>query len=152
MQEVPLPARRFPLLAATRWMAPTALSIAVLMALFAGGRAPRIGYSVLAVIVGGLWLLARTRRPVLLVDDDGYRVEVGGQVKLRVRFEEVTRARAVPAEQAMYLDCGDPGRNLLLPTRRGFGFRFAEQGALYVLLAKRLGDRLEIADKLEETP
>src|SRR5207302_3837828 len=141
--------RRFPLLATTRWMAPVSFAIALFGAIFATGKPPRIGYAVVAAIVGALWLIARLRRPVLLVDNDGYRVEVRGRVKLRVRFDEIERARAVPAEQSMYLDCGDGDRNLLLPPKRGFGFRFAEQADLYVLLAKRLGDRVEIAERLE---
>jgi hypothetical protein len=103
-----------------------------------------------SALIAALWAGARLRRPVLVVDGEGYRVEVGRRERLRVAFREVLRVRAVPSEQAMYVDCGDPARNLLLPTRHGWGFRFARQGALYVLLAKQLADRLQIADRLIE--
>ncbi len=83
-----------------------------------------------------------------MVDASGYRVEQGARELLRVGFDEVKRVRAVPAEQSMYVDCGEPARNLLLPPRRGYGFRFARQGDLYVILAKRLEDRLEIVESL----
>src|SRR5207248_7741790 len=104
------------------------------------------------IAIVAMWVLTVLRRPVLVVDDEGYSVEVRGRRTLRVLFSEVQRVRAVPAELAMYLDCGDPARNLLLPTRHGFGFRFARQAALYVLLARHLQDRIEIADKLVPDP
>src|SRR5262249_32176336 len=93
--------------------------------------------------------VARVARPVLVVDAQGYRVEERGRVRLTVGFAEIARARAVPAEQAMYLDFGEPARNPLLPPRRGYGFRFERQGALYARLARALGERLEVVPSLE---
>src|SRR5579883_2844415 len=105
---------RFPLLPTTRWLVPIAIVVGLAGLALSDGRTPRLIYAVGTALVALLWAWSRWRRPVLIVDGAGYRVEVAGRLKLKVRFAEVRRARAVPAEQAMYVDCGDPARNLLL--------------------------------------
>ena len=102
-----------------------------------------------AIVLAVLWFVGRTARPTLVVDGTGYRVEERGRERLCVSFAEVVGARAVPAEHAMYLDCGDRARNLLLPPRRGFGFRFERQSHLYVRLARALDGKLAIVERLE---
>ena len=144
--------QRYPLLPSTRIAVPIAIALGLAGIAFATGSTPRLVYAAGTLAVIALWLANLARRPVLVVDGEGYRVEVRRREVVRVRFDEVKRVRAVPGEQAMYLDCGDPKRNLLLPTRHGFGFRFARQATLYVTLAKRLSDRLEIADTLIPNP
>ena len=142
---------RFPLLPGSRRLIPIAFALSLAGVIFAVSTTTRLVYAALTLAVVALWLFARARRAVLVIDDEGYRVEVGRRRALAVRWDEVTRARAAPAEHAMYLDCGDPARNLLLPGR-GYGFRFARQEALYTLLALRLADRLELVDKLVPDP
>ena len=139
---------RFALLASGRWVAPAAIVVGLLGAAAAPALVGRMVLGGGGLVIALLWALGRYRRPTLVVDALGYRVVEGRRERLRVEFVEIRRARAVPAECAMYLDCGDPGRNLLVPTRHGFGFRFARQSELYVLLAKRLGATLEIVDAL----
>lgn len=139
--------RRFPLLPTWRWLMPLAVMLGAFGVAFAGASGPRVYFLVATALVCLLWWAQARRRPVLLVDDGGYRVRVRGRERLRVRWSEVRSARAVPDEYAMYLDCGDAARNLLLP-QHGYGFRFARQPELYALLAARLGDRLEEVDKL----
>jgi hypothetical protein len=143
---------RFPLVSTWRWLVPAAVAMALVGLLAFPGLVPRIVCGAAAALVALLWLDGRRRRPVLVVTDDGYQVEVGRRRKLEVSFADVLRVRAVPALQAMYLDCGDPARNLLVPPRRGYGFRFLEQEKLYVLLATRLADKLEVVAALETAP
>jgi hypothetical protein len=139
---------RFALLSTWRWLPWAAVVAGVLSALALVGT-PRwvcLGGTAFVLLAAAA---ARLARPVLVVDARGYRVEERGRVRLTVGFTEIARARAVPAEQAMYLDCGEPARNLLVPPRRGYGFRFERQGVLYARLARALGDRLEVVSSLE---
>ncbi len=62
---------------------------------------------------------------------EGYAVEEHGREKLRVPWREVVKVRADGAEQALYIDVGDPSRNLLVPPRRGYGFRFDRADELF---------------------
>lgn len=139
---------RYPLLSTARWMVPLAIVLGLVGAGMARTTAGRAILGGGALAITALWALGRARRPELVVDDTGYRVEECKHARLRVEFAEVKQVRAVPAEQAMYVDCGDPARNLLLPSRHGFGFRFARQGELYALLARHLDAKIEIADAL----
>jgi hypothetical protein len=142
---------RYTLVSTWRFVVPLAVVLGVLGAV-AGGGVLRWVCGIGAVLIALLWLVGAMRRPELVLEAGGYRVEEGGRERLRVDFTEVRRARAVPAEHAMYVDCGDPRRNLLLPPRRGYGFRFDRQSELYVRLARALGDRVEIVDRLEARP
>jgi hypothetical protein len=142
--------QRFALISTWRWVVPVAIVAGLLSAVLWQGVVPRWICGGGAVVLAILWLLER--RPVLVIDAEGYQVEERGQKRLRVPFAEVRRARAVPAEHAMYVDCGDPGRNLLLPPRRGFGFHFDRQAQLYVLLARRLEDKLQVVSSLLPGP
>jgi uncharacterized membrane protein len=141
-------AARYPLLSTSRWVVPLAIALGLVGA--ATGYAERARWALGggAAVIAALAIAARVRRPELVVDDEGYRVEQVGRVKLSVTWSEVIRVKAVPAEQAMYVDCGDPARNLLLPPRRGWGFRFAQQAALYVQLAGHLKEKIEVVESL----
>jgi hypothetical protein len=62
----------------------------------------------------------------------------------------VQAVRVERREHALYVDCGDPGRNLLVPPARGFGFRFAEQEALCArVLAAVPAERVHEVERLE---
>lgn len=148
----PLAEERFPLLAGTRRLVPIAFVLAVAGAVLATNNGTRLVYLGLTLLVVALAFLVRARRPVLVIDDAGYRVEIRRRVRVRVRWDEVKHARGADAEHAMYLDCGEPARNLLLPPGRGYGFRFERQDVLYARLALRLADRLELVDSLVPDP
>lgn len=96
------------------------------------GQAPRarLAAGVFLAIAALIWLLQRRLRLWLVLDDDGYAVEQRGRQKLRVHWSEVRQVRIDRREHALYVDCGDKARNLLVPPRRGFGFRFADAPAL----------------------
>ena len=145
-------AARYPLLSTSRWVVPLAIALGLVGAATAYAERARWALGGGAAVIAGLAVVARVRRPELVVDDEGYRVEQVGRVNLSVKWSEVVRARAVPAEQAMYIDCGDPARNLLLPPHRGWGFRFAHQSDLYVHLATHLQGKLEVVPTLLPTP
>jgi hypothetical protein len=140
--------QRFALLSTTRWMVPLALVLGLVGAAVARTLNGRLLFGGGTAIVGALWAMSRVRRPTLAVGETGYRVLERGRERLKVEFSEVKTVRAVPAQEAMYVDCGDPSRNLLLPSRHGYGFRFEKQAELYVLLAKRLDGRIEVVDAL----
>ena len=119
------------MLLATRRIVPAALIFAATAALFAPGVALRIACLVFAAFALVVWLMQTRRRPELVVDGQGYAVFENGREKLRVAWREVRRVRADRAEHALYVDAGDPARNLLVPPKRGFGFHFPRQELLY---------------------
>ena len=142
------PERRFALLSTWRFLVPASIVFGLFAAAAMNGAA-RLFCLAGAALVAVLWVLGQRTRPALLVDGEGYRVMERGREKLRVAWREVSSARAVPAEQAMYLDCGDPARNLLLPPRRGFGFRFDRQDQLYVIVARLVAGKLRVVASLD---
>lgn len=137
----------FPLLPGTRWVAPLAVLFGIGGAVVATSTAARLFLAGGALLFTLLALLAHRRRPILFVDDEGYRVEEAGRERLRVRWDEVLSARAVPEERSLYLETGERSRNLLLPPP-GFGFRYARQGELFARLVAVLGARVEIVPTL----
>ena len=94
--------------------------------------------------------LARARRPVLVCDAAGYRVEVAGRVRFAVPWSAVREVRLDRAEGAAYVDCGDKARNLLLPPERGYAFSYGDQAALLAaVLAAVPPERVREVQKLE---
>ncbi len=141
---------RFALVSSVRWLVPAAIALGLLGAAAGPTARARVTFGVGSGTLALLGAIGRWRRPTLIIDEQGYRVTERGRERLSVAFAEVVRARAVPAERALYLDCGDPARNLLVPPRHGFGFRFARQAELYLLLARQLGDKLVVVAELVE--
>jgi hypothetical protein len=140
---------RFPLLFTQRRVLPLAVAVALAGAWLAEGAWARAVCLALAVAaLAAAWLQARTR-PTLILDEDGYAVEERGREKLRVPWSEVKSVRADPSEHALYVDCGDPRRNLLVPPRRGFGFRFERAEALYAFVVAQVPERVEVVARLD---
>lgn len=145
------PPLRFVLLPTTRYVAWVAIAIGALMAGFSPlWWARAMGAGAAFLLLGSQFVL-RSRRPVLILDDSGYRVEVTGKVRFSVRWEEVRRVLHDRAEEALYLDCsaapgsasgGDRKRNLFLPPRAGFAFTFTDRALLYRMLMEKVGDRV----------
>lgn len=144
-----LPPQRFALLSSTRYLLPVALLCALGLTLLGTGTVLRAGAVLAGALLVGLHLLSRRRRPILVIDDRGYAVEVAGQQRFFVPWTAVTRALHDPSEQALYLDCGDPARNLLLPPLAGFAFSFEHRDALYERLLSHIGDRIEVVPRLD---
>jgi hypothetical protein len=146
---VGVPARH-PLQATTAWLLPLAVAVALIGGAVAHALAGRLIGAWFALLGVAAWLWQRRQRPVLLLDDDGWAIERRGRETLRVRWPDVQTVRLERREHALYLDCGDPGRNLLVPPRRGFGFRFADQAALCArVLASVPADRVREVERLE---
>src|SRR5215470_17820761 len=118
---------RYPLVATTAWLLPLAVAVAVVGVALAQTPVGRLVAVWFALLGAAAWLWQRRQRPVLLLDDDGWAIEQRGREKVRVRWDEVKVVRLERREHALYVDCGDPTRNLLVPPRRGFGFRFEAQ-------------------------
>ena len=123
--------QRFVLLSTTRHLLPGAIFCGALVALLADGRGVRLAFAAGALLLLGIALLLRRRRPTLELDPEGYQVVVAGQRRFRVAWSEVKRVRVDRAEGALYVDCGDPARNLLLPPTRGYPFTFQDREVLF---------------------
>ena len=119
-------ASRHPLVVGTRWLLPVAIVLAALGAAAAHQWASRAIAGFFALVGVAAWLWQERHRPTLVLDDAGYAIEQLGAEKLRVKWTEIVRARIDRRETAVYLDCGDKARNLFVPPRRGYGFRFAD--------------------------
>ena len=117
---------RHPLIVGTRWLLPAAIAMAVAAAAAAHAMPARIMAGVFALIGVVAWRWQERLRPTLVLDDAGYAIEQRGEQKLRVAWSEVQKVRLDRRESALYLDCGDKARNLFVPPRRGYGFRFAD--------------------------
>ena len=147
-----LPPQRVALLSSTRYLLPVALLCALGLAVFGTGTFLRLGAVLAGTLLIGLHLVARRRRPILVVDDRGYAVEVAGQQRFFVPWTAVTRALHDPTEHALYLDCGDAAHNLLLPPLAGFAFSFENREALYERLLSHVSDRIEVVPRLDASP
>lgn len=139
------------LLPTTRYVAWVAIAIGAVMAGFSPLWWARAMGAGAAILLLGSQFILRSRRPVLILDDGGYRVEVAGKVRFSVRWDEVRRVLHDRGEEALYLDCsaapgsaagGDRKRNLFLPPRAGFAFTFTDRALLYRLLMDKVGDRV----------
>jgi hypothetical protein len=86
---------------------------------------------------------------MVIIDENGYAVSERGREKLRVAWTEVKQVKADAAEHAVYVDCGDPARNLLVPPRRGFGFTFERTEELYARILDAVPDRVELVPRLD---
>lgn len=139
--------QRFPLQYAGRWLIPLAIAVGVTGIFAAQGLGPRLFFAIGSLLMVVAWRVAHARRAVLEIHDQLFRVAVRDKSRFAVKWEEITVARAVPDEHAMYVECGEPQRNLLLP-ERGYGFQFERQKELYDLLAQILADRLTVVAAL----
>jgi hypothetical protein len=138
---------RHPLVYTQRGLFVAGVVVAVVAGVFLPHLVSKIAAGALAVAcVLGLWWQAR-RRPLLIVDDNGYRIEVGGERQVSVRWSEVKKVRADAAEHALLVDCGEPARNLHSPSS-GYGFRWRDAGELYQRVVAAVPDRVELVEKL----
>ena len=117
---------RHPLVVGTRWLLPAAIVLALVGAVAAHATAARVVAGVFAVLGVVAWLWQERHRPTLVIDDVGWAIEQRGTEKLRVAWSEVRAVRVDRRESAIYVDTGDKARNLFVPPRRGYGFRFAD--------------------------
>lgn len=141
---------RFPLIVTTRRVLPLALSFALGGAWVIPSLVARIACGVFAAFVVAVWVYQSRARPMLVLDADGYAVEEHGREKLRVGWREVVKVRADDSEQALYVDCGDPSRNLLVPPARGYGFRFERTDEIFARVLAAVPDRIEHVEKLTQ--
>jgi hypothetical protein len=140
---------KFALLLNHRRVLPLAVGFAAFGAIFAQElwvRLVCVGFALVGLVAGVLQVRAR---PAVIVDERGYAVEEHGREKLRVAWSEVLRVRADPGEHALYVDVGDPARNLLVPPRRGYGFHFERADELYARVVAAVGDKVEIVARLD---
>jgi len=121
---------RHPLIVGTRWLLPIAIVLALAAAAAAHGVRTRVIAGCFALLGVIAWWWQERHRPTLVLDDAGYAIEQQGKEKLRVAWSEVQTVRFDRREDAIYVDCGDKARNLLVPPRRGYGFRFADAAAV----------------------
>ncbi len=123
-------ASRHPLIVGTRWLLPIAIVMALGAAAAAHATPARLIAAFFALLGGFATFWQERHRPTLVLDDAGYAIEQQGREKLRVAWSEVHTVRWDKRESAVYVDCGDKGRNLFVPPRRGYGFRFADAEAV----------------------
>jgi hypothetical protein len=142
----------FPIIFTQRRVLPVAVAFALAGAGFSHGIWPRIACAAFGLLAAGLAMWQRRARPQVIIDAQGYAVEEHGREKLRVAWSEVKRVRADAAEHALYVDCGEPSRNLLVPPRRGFGFRFERAEVLYARVLDAVPDKVELVSRLDATP
>lgn len=145
-----MPPARHPLLLSLRWLLPFASLLSLALGVMAHSPAGHVAGLALAVVVAALAVWQQRNRPVLVVDDDGYAIEQNRQIRFRVLWSEVKQVRADAREQALYIDCGDPARNLLVPPARGYGFHFAGGKALYARIVSAVGDRVVQVERLDD--
>ncbi|HXU70053.1 MAG TPA: hypothetical protein VN947_12035 [Polyangia bacterium] len=143
-------ASRHPLVVGTRWLLPIAIALALVGAFAAHTSTARIIAAGFAALGGLAWWWQERHRPTLVIDEAGWAIEQQGKEKLRVVWSEVLRVRVDRRENALYVDTGDKARNLLIPPRSGYGFRFADAAtACARLLAAVPADRVEEVERLD---
>jgi hypothetical protein len=141
---------RHPLLVGTRWLLPVAIAMAALGAAAAHGTAARLFAAGFALVGVAAWIWQERHRPTLVLDDAGYAIEQEGREKLRVAWSEVRKVRVDRREPAVYVDCGDKARNMFVPPRRGYGFRFADAPAVCArVLAAVPADRVVEVENID---
>jgi hypothetical protein len=143
-------AEKFDVILTQRWVLPLAVAVAALGSGLASSWWARalFGAVALAAALAAAWQWRA--RPRLVVDERGYAVEEHGREKLRVAWTEVVKVLADAEEHALYVDCGDKTRNLLVPPRRGFGVRFARADVLYARVLEAVPDRVELVKRLDD--
>lgn len=141
---------RHPLIVGTRWLLPIAIVMALAAAAAAHALPARIVAGFFALLGAVAWMWQERHRPTLVLDDAGYAIEQNGAEKLRVAWSEVQKVRIDRKESAVYVDCGDKGRNLFVPPRRGYGFRFAGAEAVCArVLAAVPADRVVEVERID---
>jgi len=140
---------KFALILTQRRVLPVAVAFALVGAGFSTAWWARAGCAVFALVALALALWQWRARPQLVLDERGYAVEEHGREKLRVAWSEVVKVLADADEHALYVDCGDRARNLLVPPRRGFGFRFERADVLYARVLAAVPDRVELVKRLD---
>jgi hypothetical protein len=130
---------------------PVAALFALLGAVVAGGalRATCLAFAGLSVAAA---VYQARSRPCLLVDEHGYAVVEHRREKLRVAWSEARRILADVEEHALYVDVGDPARNLLVPPARGFGFRFERAPELFARIVAARPDIVKQVARLTGPP
>lgn len=143
---------RFILLPTTRYVGWVAVATGGLLAALGPSLLWQVasGGAALAVLLAS-WAVSR-RRPVLILDEIGYRVEVAGHERFRVQWTEVRRVLHDRSEAALYVDCGDGRRNLLVPPVAGFAFTFTDRARLVERILLRVGDKAEEVERLDKRP
>jgi hypothetical protein len=146
-------AERFELSFPQRRILPVSLVIAFAGAALADATWLRLFCGGFGLLTLGLWLVLRRAQPSVVVDESGYAVEEFGREKLRVAWSDVIKVKADPSEHALYVDCGDPAKNLLVPPARGWGFRFPRAPELYARVLAAVPDKVELVERLDpKTP
>ena len=142
--------QRFALLPTTRYVSWVAVALGALGVLLWQPVWARLGMAAVTLLVLGMTLALRLRRPQLVLTADGYRVEVRGRPRFAVAWSEVRKVLVDRSEGALYVDCGDRARNLLLPPRRGYAFTFSRREDLFQAVLRAVPDRLEEVKTLED--
>lgn len=129
--------RSYELLSSTRWVRWVAIGVGGLLAVLSHLPLWRVLGGTVALMLMLSWLWGRQRAFVYVLPD-GYRVKTG-RLDFTVRWSELKRVLHDPTESALYLDCGNPARNLLVPPATGFAFTFARKQELYQQLLLAVG-------------
>jgi hypothetical protein len=140
---------RHPLLLSLRWLLPAAALLALALGVLARSSLGHIAGFAIGFVIAILAVVQSRLQPVLILDDEGYAIQQGGKILFRVAWSEVKKVRADAKEQALYIDCGDPARNLLVPPARGYGFRFADAPRIYARVLSAVGDRVVQVERLD---
>src|SRR5260370_9697306 len=123
--------------------------MAVALGVLARSSLGHIAGFTIAFVIAILAIIQSRLQPVLILDDEGYAIQQGAKVLFRVAWSEVKKVRADGKEQALYIDCGDPARNLLVPPARGYGFRFADAPRIYARVLAAVADRVVQVERLD---
>jgi hypothetical protein len=102
-------------------------------------------------VIAAAYLLSPAWRLVIVVDEQALEVRRGADVRLRLPWNEIRRARVVPRFKVAFLDGGEPGKSLLLTGPGAPGpYRIERREALYDLVVARLpADKLQEVETLE---
>jgi hypothetical protein len=142
-------AQRHPMIMTLRWLMPAAAVMSAALGVMAHSKIGHVGGFSFAFMLAFIAILQSRMKPVLVLDDDGYAIEQGGRRRFAVPWRDVKVVRAVFDEGALYIDCGDPARNIFVPPGRGYGFRFINVGAMFKRIQSAVGDRLVRVDTVE---
>jgi hypothetical protein len=141
---------RHPLVVGTRWLLPAAMLLAIGGAVASHTTTARVIAGVFAVLGAVAWWWQERHRPTLVVDDGGWAIEQRGHEKLRVTWGEVKKVRVDRRESALYVDTGDAARNLFVPPRSGYGFRFARAEAILARVLQAVpADRVTEVERID---
>ncbi len=142
------PEQRFVLLATTRHVLWLAVALGAALAAVGAATWMRASSAAVTLALLALHLYTRRRRPVLILDAAGYRVEAAGALRFRVAWSAVRRVLCDASEQALYVETDDRRHNLLLPPARGYAFTFSDREKLYAAVRAAVPDKLEEVERL----